>query len=82
MDDRRWGRGVLCTEALVEDDAVVKGDVVEAVLARLAAGETVSAVAAAYDLNRKTVRAWRERGAYRPAPRGSERRCWPPMPRG
>jgi transposase len=70
MDDRRWGRGVLCTEALVEDDAVVKGDVVEAVLARLAAGETVSAVAAAYDLDRKTVRAWRARGAYRPrAPR-------------
>jgi transposase len=61
MDDRRWGRGVLCTEALVEDDAVVKGDVVEAVLARLAAGETVSAVAAAFDLDRKTVRAWRAR---------------------
>ncbi len=44
---------------------MVKGDVVEAVLARLAAGETVSAVAAAYDLDRKTVRAWRARGAYR-----------------
>ena len=70
MDDRRWGRGVLCTEALVEDDAVVKGDVVETVLARLAAGETVSAVEAAFDLDRKTVRAWRARGAYRPrAPR-------------
>jgi hypothetical protein len=30
MDDRRWGRGVLCTEALVEDDAAVSGDVDEA----------------------------------------------------
>jgi hypothetical protein len=58
MDDRRCGRGVLCTEALVDDDAVVRGDVVEAVLARVAAGETVSAVATAYDLDRKTVRAW------------------------
>ena len=70
MADRRVGRGVLCTEALVEDDAMVKADVVEAVLARLAAGESVAAVAAAFDLDRKTVRAWRTRGGYRPrAPR-------------
>lgn len=74
MDDTVVGRGVLCTEALVEDDAVVKAEVVEAVLARLAAGESVSAVAAAYELDRKTVRAWRARGGYRPrAPRDRPR---------
>jgi hypothetical protein len=44
MDDRRWGRGVRCTEAVAEDDAVVMGDVVEAVLARLVTEETVLAV--------------------------------------
>jgi hypothetical protein len=47
MDDKQWGRGVRCIEALVEDDAVVKGSVVEAVLVCLAAWETVSEVAAA-----------------------------------
>jgi len=61
MDHRRWGRGVRCTEAVVEDEAVVKGDVEEAVLARLVAGETASPVAATYDLDRKTVCAWRAR---------------------
>jgi uncharacterized protein (DUF433 family) len=35
---------------------VVNGNVVEAVLVRVATGETFSAVAAAYDLDRKAVR--------------------------
>jgi hypothetical protein len=38
---------------------VVNGDVVEAVLACLAAVKMASVVAAAYVLNRKTVHTWR-----------------------
>ncbi len=76
------GPGVFCTEALVEDDAVVKGVMVEAVLARLAAGETVSVVAAAFDLDRKMVRAWRALGAYRPRAPRERATLLAPMPRG
>jgi transposase len=46
--------------------AVVKEQVVEDVLARLARGEPVLRVARAWDLDPKTVRAWRRRGGYRP----------------
>jgi transposase len=44
---------------------MVKEAVVEAVVAALARGETVLAVARAYDLDPKTVRSWRRRGQYR-----------------
>lgn len=44
---------------------MVKEAVVEAVVAALARGETVLAVARAYDLDPKTVRSWRQRGQYR-----------------
>ena len=44
---------------------MVKVAVVEAVVAALARGETVLAVARAYDLDPKTVRSWRQRGQYR-----------------
>jgi transposase len=40
--------------------------VVEQIVAALARGESVSAVARAYGLDRKTVRAWRRRGGPRP----------------
>ena len=51
---------------------MVKEAVVEAVVAALARGATVLAVARAYDLDPKTVRTWRQRGQYgarRPASR-------------
>ena len=44
---------------------MVKEAVVEAVVAALARGEPVLAVARAYDLDPKTVRSWRQRGHYR-----------------
>ena len=43
---------------------MVKEDVVELVLGALARGQSVLAVARAYDLDPKTVRAWRRRGRY------------------
>jgi transposase len=45
---------------------MVKEDVVEAVLGALSRGEPVLAVARAYGLDPKTVRAWRRRGQYQP----------------
>ncbi|MHB1225621.1 MAG: IS21 family transposase, partial [Gemmatimonadaceae bacterium] len=43
---------------------MVKEAVVEAVIGALARGEAVLAVSRAYDLDPKTVRAWRRRGQY------------------
>lgn len=45
---------------------VLKEEVVEEVLARLARGETVVGVARAFAIDPKTVRAWRARGQYVP----------------
>ena len=47
-------------------DAMVTETVVEQVLHALRRGEQLSAVARAYGLDRKTVRAWARRGAYSP----------------
>jgi transposase len=49
--------------------AVVKEEVVTEVLGRLARGEKVLALARAYGLDPKTIRAWRGRGGYRPRER-------------
>lgn len=46
-------------------DAVVKEAEVQEVLARLARGEAVVAIARALQLDPKTVRAWRKEGAWR-----------------
>jgi len=50
----------------VEETLVLKPQVVEEVLRRLAGGAAVSALAAEYGVDRKTIRAWRSRGGYRP----------------
>ena len=47
-------------------DGMVGETIVEQIVAALARGESVSAVARAYGLDRKTVRAWRRRGGPRP----------------
>ena len=55
-----------------EEAPVLKEEQVEEIVARLRRGESVTAVAAAYGADRKTIRAWRERGGYRArAPRQS-----------
>jgi transposase-like protein len=43
---------------------MVTGTVMEQVVQALARGEGVSAIARAYGLDRKTVRAWGRRGGY------------------
>ena len=48
-----------------EEAPVLKEQVVEEVLARLRRGESVSGLARAYDVDPKTIRAWRARGGYR-----------------
>lgn len=45
---------------------VLKPDVVDELLARLAKGEPVKRLALEYGVDRKTVRAWRARGRYQP----------------
>jgi transposase len=52
---------------------VLKEAVVEEVLMRLGRGEPVLAVARAYDIDPKTVRAWRARGRYVPRVRTPRR---------
>jgi transposase len=53
-----------------EETPVLKIQVVEEIVARLARGASVSELAAEYGVDRKTVRAWRARGGWRPrAPR-------------
>ena len=45
---------------------VLKPEVVEELLTRLARGEKVKRLAAEYGVDRKTIRAWRARGRYQP----------------
>jgi transposase len=47
---------------------VLKPEVVDEVLARLGRGEGIRALARAYGVEPKTIRAWRARGEYRPRP--------------
>ncbi|HEY0995665.1 MAG TPA: IS21 family transposase [Gemmatimonadaceae bacterium] len=49
----------------VPEEGILKEQVVEEVLARLRGGEAVMALARAYDVDPKTIRAWRERHGYR-----------------
>jgi transposase len=52
--------------ALPEGAPVLKADVVDTLLGRLARGESVKRLAAEFGVDRKTVRAWRARGQYQP----------------
>lgn len=47
---------------------VLKHEVVDEVLARLGRGEGIRALARHYGVAPRTIRAWRERGGYRPRP--------------
>ena len=55
---------------------MLKADVVQEILARLARGEGVKRVARELSVDRKTVKAWRRRGAWRA--RTSAPRAAPP----
>jgi transposase len=49
-----------------EETPVLKEQVVGEMLERLRRGEAVAALAAEYGVDRKTIRAWRDRGRYQP----------------
>lgn len=66
MEEVRGGAVGSLGPAAAEAVSVLKPEVVEEVLARLRQGEPVARVAAGFGLDRKTVRAWRARGAYQP----------------
>ena len=66
-DSREAGAAVALTPTQASTEAaVLKEAMVEEVLARLGRGETVLAVARQFDIDPKTVRAWRARGRYVP----------------
>jgi hypothetical protein len=69
------GAGVVCPATPHSQEApVLKEQVVQEILARLERGATVLSLAREYDVDRKTIRAWRARGGYyprRPRPRRS-----------
>ncbi len=57
---------------------VLKAEVVQELLGRLAKGEPVKRLAREYGVDRKTIRAWRARGRYQPrAPRPRRSRLDP-----
>src|SRR5262249_51235306 len=53
---------------------MLREDVVREMLARLARGEGIKRIARELGVGRKTVKAWRARGGWRPRPVGSRRR--------
>ena len=56
------------------EDRMLREDVVREILARLARGEGVKQIARELGVDRKTVKAWRRRGSWRPRPPGRRRR--------
>jgi transposase len=64
MTDATEGSTACSEERDSPERLMVKEEVVEMVLGALARGEAVLAVARAYGLDPKTVRAWRRRGRY------------------
>lgn len=56
------------------EERMLREDVVKEILARLARGEGVKHIARELAVDRKTVKAWRRRGAWRPRPTGRRRR--------
>jgi hypothetical protein len=54
---------------------MIREEVVREMLARLARGEGIKRIARELGVDRKTVKAWRRRGGWRPRPPGSRRRA-------
>jgi transposase len=54
---------------------MIREDVVREMLARLARGEGIKRIARELGVDRKTVKAWRRRGGWRPRPIGGRRRA-------
>ncbi len=71
--DEQGLRGAALPATTSAGAAALKEQQVQEIVGRLARGKSVSAVAATLGLDRKTVRAWRRQGAWRPR-RGGRRR--------
>jgi putative ATPase subunit gpP of terminase len=56
------------------EERMLREDVVREMLARLGRGEGIKRIARELGVDRKTVKAWRARGAWRPRPAGGRRR--------
>src|SRR5262245_14666025 len=55
------------------EERMLREDVVREMLARLARGEGIKRIAREVGVDRKTVKAWRARGGWRPRPAGRRR---------
>jgi transposase len=70
MDDQTKDVGSRPAAGLQVEGWMLREDVVREVLARLARGEHVKAIARELGVDKKTIKRWRQRGAWRPrAPR-------------
>ena len=73
------GRTVDSTGSVTTEVApVLKAQVVEELLGRLAQGEPIKRLAVEYGVDRKTIRAWRARGRYQPRLPRPRRSCLDP----
>jgi len=65
METRPEGAVASSAKPSHEETPVLKEQVVDEIVGRLRRGDSVSSLAAEYGVDRKTIRAWRERGGYR-----------------
>lgn len=70
MDDQAKDVGSTPVPGVPVEGWMLREDVVREVLARLARGEQVKTIARELGVDKKTIKRWRQRGAWRPrAPR-------------
>src|SRR5688572_28487456 len=74
MEDAATSVGSSSGKQSPAEERMVREDVVKEILARLARGEGVKHIARELAVDRKTVKAWRRRGAWRPRPTDGRRR--------
>src|SRR5215472_7388220 len=61
------------------EERMLRADVVREMLARVERGEGIKRIARELGVDRKTVKAWRARGQWRPRPVGGRRRRLAPF---
>src|SRR5215218_11040393 len=66
MDDQTTDVGSTPATGTPVEGWMLREDVVREVLARLARGEHVKAIARELGVDKKTIKRWRQRGAWRP----------------
>jgi hypothetical protein len=66
MDDQTKDVGSTPVPGAPVEGWMLREDIVREVLARLARGEHVKTIARELDVDKKTIKRWRQRGAWRP----------------